>query len=150
MLENLLICLKLENHLTRKAVIWTQCVCLSMLYANQVWRRQVDEFEPAKADEFELIYIVITDIDEKWFVIFELTINRLFFRLCLFPQLEYYFSCFRSLLFLLLLSTFKPLNVLYSKFERLIYQGGLLCDRNRGCQIGGLAHSDPPKFWIFK
>ena len=27
-----------------------------MLYANQVWGRQVEEFEPAKVDEFELIY----------------------------------------------------------------------------------------------
>ena len=55
-----------------------------MLYVNQVWGRQVEEFEPAKVDEFELIYLVITDIEEKWFVIFELIINRLFFWLCLF------------------------------------------------------------------
>ena len=28
-----------------------------MLYANEVWERQVDESEPAKVDEFELIYL---------------------------------------------------------------------------------------------
>ena len=64
----------------------------------------------------------ITDIDEKWFVIFECTINHLSFGYVRSSQLEYYFSCFASFLyffFLLLLAAFKPLNALYSKFERL-------------------------------
>ena len=36
--------------------------------------------------------LVITDIDEKWSVIFEYTINQLFFGDVRLPQLEYYFS----------------------------------------------------------
>ena len=36
---------------------------------------------------------IITHIDEKWFVIFEHTINHLSFGYVRFPQLEYYFSC---------------------------------------------------------
>ena len=37
---------------------------------------------------------VITDIDEKWFVIFEHTINCFSFGYVRLPQLEYYFSSF--------------------------------------------------------
>ena len=50
----------------------------------------------AKVDEFEPIYSisVITDIDQKWFVIFEHTINHLSFGYIRLPQLENYFSCF--------------------------------------------------------
>ena len=39
---------------------------------------------------------VITNIDEKWFVIFEHTINHLSFGYIGLPQLEYNFSCFVS------------------------------------------------------
>ena len=36
------------------------------------------------------------------------------------------------------MSTFKPLNAVYSKFERLkMSRSTFLCDRKRGCQIGG-------------
>ena len=42
---------------------------------------------------------VITDIDEKWFVIFEKTINRLFFGYGRLPQLTYYFLFSFFLLF---------------------------------------------------
>ena len=71
---------------------------------------------------------IVTDIDEKSFVVFEHTINHLSFGYVRFSQLEYYFSCFASFcllifLFLLRLSTFKPLNSLYSKFERLKISG---------------------------
>ena len=71
---------------------------------------------------------VITGIDEKWFVIFEHTINCLSFGYVHLPQLEYYFSSFFSYFFfffilLLRLSTSKPLNALYSKFERLKVSG---------------------------
>ena len=70
---------------------------------------------------------VITDIGEKWFVIFEHTINHLSLGYVCLPKLEYYFSSFFSffLLFglffiiLLQLSTFKLPNALYSKFKRL-------------------------------
>ena len=74
---------------------------------------------------------VITDINEKWFVVFEHTINHLSFGYVSLPQLENYFSCFAFFfltlffffVFLLLLSTFKLLNALYSKFERLKISG---------------------------
>ena len=67
---------------------------------------------------------IISDIDEKWCVVFEHSINHLSLGL---PQLKNYFSCFASFfvlffvffLFLLPLSTFKPINALYSKFEQL-------------------------------
>ena len=38
----------------------------------------------------------ITNIDEKWFKIFEPTINHLSFGYVRLPQLEYYFSCLVS------------------------------------------------------
>ena len=64
---------------------------------------------------------VIIDIDEKWLVILEHTINHLSFGYVRLPQAEYYFSCFciffLTLLFLLRISTFKPLNAQYSEFE---------------------------------
>ena len=68
------------------------------------------------------------DIDKKWFVIFKYTINYLSFGYVRLPKLEYYcisdFSCFASFfllffLFFLRLSTYKPLDALYSKLERL-------------------------------
>ena len=37
---------------------------------------------------------VITNIDEKWYVIFEHAINRLSFGYVCLPQLDYYFSFF--------------------------------------------------------
>ena len=59
-------------------------------------------------------------------MVFEHTINCFSFGYVRLPQLEYYFSSFLSVFFfffffliLLWLSTFKPLNALYSKFERL-------------------------------
>ena len=61
----------------------------------------------------------------KWFELFEHPINRLSFGYVRLPQLVYYFSCFflTFFLFLLWLSTFKPLNALYSTFERLKISG---------------------------
>ena len=71
-----------------------------------------------KVDDFEPIYL-----GKYRFVVFEHNINRLYVDNVRLPQLEYYFSSFFLLffffLFLLRLSTFKPLNALYSKFERL-------------------------------
>ena len=70
---------------------------------------------------------VITDIDENGFVTFEHTINCLFFGYVRLPQLEYYFSSFflfsYFFVIFLRLCTFKPLNALYSKFERLKISG---------------------------
>ena len=69
------------------------------------------------------LYIsAVTDIDEKWFVVIEHTINCPSFGYVHLPKLEYNFFSFFSffLLFfiiLLRLSTFKPLNALNSKFE---------------------------------
>ena len=60
---------------------------------------------------------VVTDIDENWLVVFEHTINHLYFDYIRLPQLENYFSLFLFFLFLPLLSTFIPLNALYAKFE---------------------------------
>ena len=57
---------------------------------------------------------VITDIDEKWFVSFEYTINCLSLGYVRLPQLEYYFSSFFSFLlfffFLLFFSGYLLLN----------------------------------------
>ena len=83
---------------------------------------------------------VITDIDQKWFVIFEHTINPLSFSLVRLPQLENYFSYF-FFLFLLVLSTFKPLNALYSKFELL----KLLERINVRLKSGVAGSEDPPQ-----
>ena len=61
---------------------------------------------------------VITNIDKKWFVIFEHTIDLLSFGYVGLPQLKLLFFCFASFffpfffLFLLPLSTFKLLNAL--------------------------------------
>ena len=69
---------------------------------------------------------IITDIDEKWFVLFEHSINHLFFGYVHLGQLKKYFSCFPSFLtffFLLPLSTFEQLNTLHSEFERLKKSG---------------------------
>ena len=86
---------------------------------------------------------VMTDIDEKWFVILELTINQLSFDYVRLAQLGNYFSCsviffltFCFLFFFLLpLCTFKPLNALYSKFERLKISGRNSVQLKWGCQV---------------
>ena len=44
-----------------------------------------------KVDKFKPINLVITDIDEKWFVIFEHTISHLSLGHVRLPQLEYDF-----------------------------------------------------------
>ena len=59
---------------------------------------------------------------ENDFLRFEHTINCLSFWYVRLPKPEYYFSSFFLFLFLLFLlqqSTFKPLNALYLKFERI-------------------------------
>ena len=49
-----------------------------------------------KFDEFEPLYLSNPGMYEKWFVVFEYTINHLSFDYVCLPQLEYYFSCFAS------------------------------------------------------
>ena len=73
--------------------IWTQGECLSMLYPNRVLERPVTwpKFYRPKMDK-TLTILIITDIDEKWFLIFEHNINRLSFGYVRLLQLEYYFS----------------------------------------------------------
>ena len=92
---------------------------------------------------------VITNIDEKWFVIFEHTINHLSFGYVRLPQLEYYFSSFFFFfltfffffILLLQLYTFKLLNALYSKFRRLKILGR---DSAR-LKLGVPGWGDPPQ-----
>ena len=128
--------------------------CLWMLYANQVWGAQghVTKISQAKngqkVDELP-IYLVITDIDQKQFAIFEHTINHHSFGYVCLPKLENYFSCFASffLLFLLPLSTFKPLTALYVKFERLKISGRTFVQQKS--RVPGWEdppQSGPPKF----
>ena len=96
---------------------------------------------------------VITDIEEKWLVIFEHTINHLSFGYVRLQQLEYCFSCFASLVFSFFSFAFpsatiyfKPLNALYSNFRQLKISRGLLCDRNWGVRLGDSPQSSPAKF----
>ena len=87
-----------------------------------------------KVDKFDPIYLdLITDIDEKWFAIFELTINHLSLGYVRLPQLEYNFSCFASFFFFfcryLLLNR---LNALYSKFDQLKISGRTFVQQKSG------------------
>ena len=72
---------------------------------------------------------VITGIAKKGFVSFEHTIKQLSLSYVRLPNLNTIFFCFAFFfsffiyLFFLALSTFKPLNALYSKFERLKISG---------------------------
>ena len=80
--------------------------------------------------------LVITDIDEKCFVVFEHTINHLSFGYVRLFQLEYYFSCF-GFFFLLLFFFFCRyllLNHLTHCIQSLSnwrYQEGLLQQKSR-------------------
>ena len=49
-----------------------------------------------KVDKFEPMILCNNDIDGKWFVIFEHTINHLSFGYVRLPQLKCYFSYFAS------------------------------------------------------
>ena len=98
---------------------------------------------------------VITSIDEKWFVIFEHTINHLYLGYVCLSQLEYFFLLFSYFFFffliLLRLSTFKLLNALYSKFKRLKISGRTSTRLKLGVPGWGVPpQTGPPKFWTFK
>ena len=144
-------------HLTWKVEIRTQCVCLYMLYANQVWGRPATWtkfYRPKVGKKWTILnrYIsVITNIDEKWFVVSEHTINWLSFGYIHLPQLEYYFSSFFSfflLFFFWFFSGYLLLNCWTHSIQSLSdwkYQGGLVPDWNRGCQVGGI-----PLKWVLQ
>ena len=103
-----------------------------MLYANQVWGcpvRRPKVYRPKMGKKLanlnRLIWVII-DIDEKRFVVFEHTIDHLAFGYVRLTQQKNQFFCFAFFfltcfifLFLLPLSTFKPLHALHSNFERL-------------------------------
>ena len=129
-----------------------------MLYANRVWGRPVTWpkcYTPNMSRKWTILnrYISVnTNFDEKWFVIFKHTINLLSFGYVRLPQPKYYFPFFFLVFFFLFrLSTFKPLNALYSKFKRLKISG-----RTSGAtEIGGARSMHPPQsgspnFWSFK
>ena len=59
-------------------------------------------FSGRKSSNLNGYISVITDIDEKWFVVFEQTINHLSFDYIRLLKLEYYFSCLASFFLLLL------------------------------------------------
>ena len=89
------------------------------------------------------------------FVLFEHTINRLSFIYVCLPQPEYYFFSFFLLFFLffflLRLSTFKPLNAVYSKFEQLKISGRIRVGLKSGVPgWGDPLQSVSQKFWNFK
>ena len=67
--------------------------------------------------------------------------NRLSFGYVRLLLLEYHFSSFLSLFFLLRLSTFKLLNALYSKFERL----KILGRTSAGIKLGVPGWENPPQ-----
>ena len=105
-----------------------------MVYVNQVLgapglvNEMLQTENGQKVDILNRYISIITDFDGKEFVIFEHTINHLSFGYVGSPQLEYYFFSFFLgfsffFFFLLRLSTFKQLNALYSKFERLKISG---------------------------
>ena len=99
-----------------KAEIWTQSGCLWILNANRVWGRPVTwpEFYRQqmgkKSTSLKWYISITTNIDEKWFVVFEHTINHLTFGYVRLPPLEnFFFSCFAPfflLFFLFLLPSF--------------------------------------------
>ena len=73
----------------------------------------------------QCIFVISADIDEKRFVLFEHTINRVSSCYVRLLQLEYYFFFYFSFLlsicflFLLELSIFKQMKAQYLNFERL-------------------------------
>ena len=110
-----------------------------------------------KLDEFEPIYLVI-NYRYWWKMVcnFWAHYHHLSFGYVCLPQLEYYFSsfCFYFLTFfsfISMLSTFKPLNALYSKFERLKIHWRTFVQLNSGVLgWGNSPRSGPPKIWTFK
>ena len=112
-----------------------------------------------KVDDFEPIYLGNYRYWWKMVCNFWAHYQLAFFWLCSFTPtwiLFFFFFCFFLTFFsvfiiLFLLSTFKPLNALYSKFERL----KISRRTNARLKLGGARLGDPPqtgspKFWTFK
>ena len=80
----------------------------SLLCANRVWGcplRDQNIYRPKmgkKLTNLNQYITAITDTDEKWFMIFEHTINHLSFAYVRLPQPKYYFSFASFFLFFLL------------------------------------------------
>ena len=112
-----------------------------MLYVNRVWGHSVTRPKchrlkmGKKLTNLKQYISVIIDIDEKWFVIFEYTIDHLFLVMFSYLKLKIIFLVLHFFFVFPMLSTNKLLNTLYLKFVRLKISG-LLCDRNRECQFG--------------
>ena len=148
-----------------KPEIQTQCGWLWMFHVDQIWGRPVTwpKFHSPtmgkKLTSLNQYISVITDIDEKWFVIFEHTIKDQppSFWLCSFTPtwnpiflFWHLFSHF-FFLFLPVLSTFRPLNALYSNFEWLKISGRTSVRLKS--RVPGWGNSTQPgnqKFWTFK
>ena len=149
---------KVKNYLTCRAEIEIQCGCKWMIYANRVWKCPVTWpkcFRPKMGRKWTILSryaSVNTDIDGKWVVNFEHTINQ-FFGYVRLPQPKYYFSSllFFSFFILLRLSFSKPLNALYLKLERLVISGRTSVELKSGVPgWGDFPQSSPPKFETFK
>ena len=148
-------CKKAQNG-TRVEKVWE-----SLLYANRVWGRPItwlNFYRPKMGKNLTNLnwyILVITDSDEKCFLIFKHTINHLFFGNVRLSLLEYYLSFtsffFLFFLFLLPMLAFKPLYALYSTLEGLEISGRAFVRQKLGVPVWG----DPPqlslpKFWTFK
>ena len=122
-------------------------------YVNKILRPKMGK----KLTGLNQYISVITDIDEKLFVHFEHTISQLSFGYVRLPQLEYFFlvlffflTFFLFLFFSSMLSTFKPLNGLYSKFERLkISSRTCVRLKSGGSWLGGSPSTGPSKILDF-
>ena len=112
-----------------------------------------------KVDDFEPIYL--GNYRYWWKVVFDFWAHYqlAFFWLCSFTPtwILFFFDFFFFLTFffffiiLLRLSTFKPLNALYSKFERFKISGR--ASARLKLRVPGWGNSPqigPPKFWSFK
>ena len=109
--------------------------------------QKVDEFEPIYLSNYRCWWKIVCD--------FEHTFDHLCFGYVRLPHLENYFSCFVSFFLtfffiLLALATFKPLNALYSKFERLKISGTTFVRLKSGVPGCGDPQSDPQRFLTFK
>ena len=93
-----------------------------------------------KVDNLKRYIAIISDIDEKWFVIFEHTINHFFLIMFVYPKLNAVFSVLHLFSyvfsFFLPLSTFKPRNALSSKSERLKILWSISVQQKSGVLVG--------------
>ena len=69
-------------------------LCKPSLGTNGYLIKNLQAENGQKVDKFERYTSVITDTDKKWFVVFERTVNDLFFSYICLPQLECYFFSF--------------------------------------------------------